>query len=585
LGGAVPTANDDVIINALGGASVSISQPATSRSVTIAGGQYPQTLTILSSLAVGAGGISVLSGGTLQVQSNNNLPLSVIGNATVSPGGSLVFQSGAITGPGVYNVNPGATLTFSQSALKLITGTTLNLWSNGTVQASTIEIEKNGIFNNYGTLNVIGAVNVFSTDNTGVYNNYGAFNYQGGSPSVVLNLQLNTNFYSTLNIVSGSVSLSYNFRSNSTIDLPAGSTLTVAAGQSVKNFNVIKGTGQLVVAGVANVNAPISLSSLIITDSGDITFNAAASFGAAVIGGILNAQAGVALTNLTFVGGTLTGPGTTQVSRYLWLDPSDTGNSNNFLSSTLILYGTGQSTSSIYFLLGNGGQFHIAQGASYNILGTFTFGVQAGKPLVIVDGTLSASLGPTQSITTNVDISGSGTIKINSGNFVANGDTITTGTLNLATATVAVLNTVTLTAGTISGAGTLNLTAAPTPISSITTVALTNLNVINGQVNIGSFAVTVFSFWTGAVTLAAGSANTATIVNQYGGSLTGAAKLTATSYNMDLTLPAQLNGVAIKTNSFVLSGSGSLQYSNGATIVSSGSTASSHISRGGVVIN
>jgi hypothetical protein len=87
LGNSVPTASDDVIINALGGASVQISQPAAANSVTIAGGyelwflfslfcslnifrQYPQTLILLSSLAVGNGGITVARGGTLQVCSS-----------------------------------------------------------------------------------------------------------------------------------------------------------------------------------------------------------------------------------------------------------------------------------------------------------------------------------------------------------------------------------------------------------------------------------------------------------------------------------------------------------------------------------
>lgn len=38
LGNAVPTANDDVIINALGGVTVSVSQPAVANSITIGGG-------------------------------------------------------------------------------------------------------------------------------------------------------------------------------------------------------------------------------------------------------------------------------------------------------------------------------------------------------------------------------------------------------------------------------------------------------------------------------------------------------------------------------------------------------------------
>jgi hypothetical protein len=120
-----------------------------------------------------------------------------------------------------------------------------------------------------------------------------------------------------------------NFKSNSTINLPSGSKLTVAAGTSTKNFNIIKGTvrlpllcllpniilqGAFIVQGVANVIAPISLTVFEVADSGTLTLNAAASFQSALVGGTVNAQAALAVTNLTLAGGSLTGPGTTAVS-------------------------------------------------------------------------------------------------------------------------------------------------------------------------------------------------------------------------------------------------------------------------------
>jgi hypothetical protein len=587
LGNAVPTGNDDVIINALGGSSVQISQPAVANSVTIAGGQYPQGLILLSSLTVGNGGINVQRGGTLQVQNNNNLPLVSSGPVQVQAGSTFAFQSGAITGPGHFNVNPGATLAFSTSALKLISAANLTNWGTATVQGSTIEVEKTGSFNNYGNLTIIGNVNFFSNDNTGLFENYGGFVYQG-SGNTILNFQLNTYFYNTLDIAAGSVTLNYNFKSNATINLPSGSTLTVGSGTSTKNFNVIKGSGVLVVQGIANVNAPVSLSVFEVSDSGTLTFNAAASFQGALIGGIVNALQAVTLTNLTLAGGTLTGPGTTTVSGNLWLTASDTGNTNNFLSSTLALYGQGQSSVPIYFLLGQGGQFHIASGATFNILSTFSLGIQAGKPLFIVDGTLSVTLGASQTITTNVDIAGSGSFKLNAGTLVANGDTFTIGTLFLAVATTATLNTVVLTAGTVSGTGNLNLTAAPTPTSSISSVALTYFGIVNGVVNIGSFAVTTFEFWSGTVTLAASSTNTATVFDFYGGALAGAAKLTTTSFNLNLRLPVSISGTAIKTSALSIQSNavatGTIQTSNGATIGCSASSAPVHQTRSGVVI-
>jgi len=320
-----------------------------------------------------------------------------------------------------------------------------------------------------------------------------------------------------------------------------------------------------------------------VSDSGSLTLNAAASFQSALIAGVVNAQAALALTNLTLAGGTLSGPGTTAVSGKLWIATSDTGNTNNFLSSTLILYGNGQASVPIYLLLGAGGQFHIAQGGTFNILSSFNFGIQAGKPLVVIDGTLTASPAATQTIISNVDISGAGAFKLNAGSLVTNGDTFTIGQLVLAVSTKATLNTVVFTAGSVTGAGSLNLTAAPSPVSSITNAAVTYLGIVNGAVNIGSFAVTTFEFWSGTVTLASSSTNTATTFDFYGGSLAGTAKLTTTAFNLNLRLPASISGTAIKTTALTItsSGNGSIQLSNGATIVAD---SSSYQTRSGVVI-
>jgi hypothetical protein len=57
-------------------------------------------------------------------------------------------------------VAAGGILSFTSSALKLITAANLSSWGTATIQGSTIEIEKSGSFNNFGNLTVIGAVNL-----------------------------------------------------------------------------------------------------------------------------------------------------------------------------------------------------------------------------------------------------------------------------------------------------------------------------------------------------------------------------------------------------------------------------------------
>jgi len=578
----VPTANDDVIINALGGSSVSVSQPAVANSITIAGGSYSQALTLLSQLTVGTGGIKVLNGGTLQVQSNNDLPLKSSGNVIINLGATLVFQSGAITGSFmVYGV-----LTFSQSALKLLSAATLVNNGSCTIQSSTIQFASGSVFTNNANATAIGGVtflrNPSDTSNNMFVNN-GMFNYQGNSDSDVLNIQSPATFNTALTITKGSVTLNDQFTSSSTISIPSASTLTIGAGTTTKKLNVLKGTGILMVQGILQVTASVSLNILEISDSGTLTLQSASAFTSGLIGGVLSNGGQTSFSNLTLAGGTSTGTGSVTVTNYLSIGVSDTGNTNNFLSAPLTLYGTGQSTTAVYLLLGQGGQFHVAQGATFNIVNSFNIGIQAGKSLIIVDGTLGVTLTGTQTFTSNVDFSGSGTLKVNGGTLVFNGDTVTLGTLFLAVGGFANFQTVALTVGTVSGTGGFNLTAAPQPVSTITTVAVSTVGIVNGNVNVGTFAVNTFNLWSGTVTLASSSTNTVSNLNVAGGTLAGTAKVTAQATMLNLVYPFTLNGVVIKTKTFSVQsqGTGNIQFTNGAAIVAD----SSMVTRSAVSIN
>jgi len=363
--------------------------------------------------------------------------------------------------------------------------------------------------------------------------------------------------------------------------------LIINAGQSTKTLNVVKGAGTFVVGGTTVANGPISLTALEITDSGTLTLNTGASFTTALIAGIASVHATLSLTNLTLAGGTITSTGTTSVSGYLSIGASDTGNSNNFISSTVILYGQGLTTVPVYLLLGTGGIFHIASTATFTVLSGITFGIQMGKPLIVVDGTIAVTLGAGEQFISNVDFSGAGTLKVNAGILVFNGDVVTLGSLFLSVSSFATFQTAVVTIHSVTGTGGLNITAAPSPVSTLGTVAVSYLGIPNGAVNIGSFAVSKLEYWNGVVTLASSSTNSATLFNYYGGSLSGASKITSSALNFILSLPAFISGVAIKTTTLTIQtvGTASIQLSNGATIIADSSLATPSAARNGVSIN
>jgi len=569
-GNAIPTANDDVVINLQGGAQVSVSAPAAARSVTIAGGASPQFLSLLSQLAVGAGGISVFFNGQLLIASNNQLPLSSIGPVIIRAGAAFTFQSGSINGPGNYTVETGASLLFSQSSLKQISATSLISFGQATIQSSSIQLAASGSFISRSNLTVFGGVLIFSSDSTATgFQNWGPFVYHGTTVTQPLTLQAATVFGSNLDIASGGVTLGASFLTNSTVTIPSGSILTIAAGTSQKTLNIVKGQGQLVVQGIATVAGLASVTTLQVTDSGTLSLGSGGSFTTATVGGRLQTQTTVTLTNLTLAGGTIAGPGTTTVSGNLLVAHADTGNNNNFIAGNLILSGVGLIEQDAYLLFSAAGILHIASSANLIILANTNFNIQSGSPVVIVDGTISITLPAGVISSIDVNFEGAGTLKVNAGTLVFTGDVVTLGVLFLADPSFITFSTVVVTIGAVTGTGGFNLTAAPSPVSTLGSVALNYFGIPNGAVNIGSFAVNVFDFWSGTVKLASGSSNSASTFNLFGGDIVGTAKLTLTTFNIVQVLPIEISGLAIKSNVLSLStpSTGSIQTSSGTTIL------------------
>jgi len=575
-GNSLPTKDDDVIVNPVGGASVTVSQPSVAKSITIGGGTYTQTLTLLSSLEVGDGGITINSRGTLQLSGNNDLPLSSTGPVAAKAGGSIIFNSGDIQGPGAYSVASGADIVFSGSALKLIEGADLTVYGVATIQPTTIQLAKGATFTNNGGVVAVGLVNIFSNDNSKAsFYSYGNFTYQGTAAAQPLTFQLDTYFSGDLSITSGAVILNGYFYSIAGVTLPLGTSITVRSGETLKKFTNIQGAGSLIVEGAVEVTAILDISWVTVSDSGSLTLSGTATTKIATkslsVSGklIIGSGASFTATDVSLVAGTVTGAGQLSASGNFEIAVSQTGNVNNFIAAIVNVEGTGFTTGSPYILFADAGNLYVKKGATFKIGATAHFGKQTGSPVVTNDGTFSIQLEVGGTFDSNVDLLGTGDLKFVSGLITFQADTVTSNSIDIEATALVVFQSAVITTGSVGGSGSLNVSAAPTPTSVFGDVVLSYFGVPNGNVQVKSIAVATLEIFSGVVTVADSTANKATKFNFYGGQLSGAkATLATSSLLITGDIPQILDGVAITADQFSLKTitTGTIISQNGAQI-------------------
>jgi len=556
---AVPTKDDDVVINYLGGSSISVSQPAYARSIVIAGGNYAQTLTLLSSLSVGAGGLTIGNKGTLQLQSNNDLPLVATGNVVAQPGGTINFASGDITGPGSYTVSSGANIVFSSSALKKIEATDLSIKGVATIQPSSIELAKGATITNSGELTAIGAITIYSNDKSKAsFTSSANFSYQGASANTPLTLQVATYLSGDFNIVSGAVIIREYFYSVGAVRIPSGVTVTVGSDATVKTFNNLVGTGSVVVQGTVEVKGALDVSTVSIADSGSLTVSGNGSRTVAkslTIGGklILNAFVDYYATDAALVAGTVTGGGKLSVAGNFNIAVSTVGNANSFISTLVNVSGNAYLTGFAYVLLADYGNLRINTGATLRVSATAHFAKQAGNPVVTNNGRITITLPAGNTFDSNVDFLGTGAFEVVSGAVTFDSTKFQANSLALGDGALLRFDTTLVTVGSVSGRGSLNVTAAPTPVSTFSDVVLSYFGVPNGNVQVKSVSVNTLELWSGSLAVAAASSNKASIFNFHGGILSGAnAKVVSSSLSISGDVPQTIDGVTLIADKFSL---------------------------------
>jgi len=526
----VPTIADDVVINTIGGASVTVNSPASARSIILGGSStYRFTLTLLSSLTVAAGGVTIRIGGSLVLQGNSELPLSSGGRVEIASGGSWIFQSGVITGAGGYYVSVGAVLAFTTSALKLIDNTNLTAIGAVTIQASTIQLARGASFSTFGNLTaagVAGQVLIFSTDRSTIFRSAGNFSYYGNNPAQPLAIQVNATL-AGLSISSGAVIFEEKVSVTGTITLPQGSTLTTQAGLDPVYIQYVKGPGTIIIDSPTEI-VGFDVSWVTVADSGSLTVRSSSvTKSLSVAGKLVLLGATLTSTDTSLIAGTVTGSGKLTVSGNFEIAVSQQNNPNSFIAAEIQVAARGYTTGSAQVLFSDYGNLHILSTGTFTIGATVTFLRQGGgSPIVTNDGQFTVQLPVGGVFTLNVDYNGSpaSTLSLLTGDVRFQGNRIVAEKVVINTAYVELINAVAKW-GPVGGSpgGSVNLTSNPNNTSTFGDVAIAYLGVATGDLSVRSLRVNTLEIFNGDLHLDSGTTHTGTVFKFWGGRLSGVA--------------------------------------------------------------
>src|SRR3954452_18420151 len=495
--GSVPTASNDVVIDAAGTYTVNLDVTPAFYTLTVGGGAT----------------------GTQTLELGVSHDVTFTNPGTVTSTGALTFGSGRLLGAGPLTVN--GTMNWSSDSeidtpVNIASGASLNISGTGTR------------FLNGGTINNSGTVTWSGTDNISIYNS-GVINNLAGGLFSVTNDQLiyqhccgigqavNNAGTFRKSVATGTTTIDGNgFNNSGTLDVQSGTFLLGSGGTSTGVINAAA-AGTVLVSSVYTLGTGATL-----TGSGDIQISAAqlnvSAAGVTVnhltlAGGNLNINSGASVsTTATGVidwnaDATLSGAGTLNIvsggtlnfggsgTRYI-----DGGTINN--SGTVNW--TGGNNISVYNsgVINNlaAGLFSVKNdqiiyqhccgaGQAFNNAGTFRKSVATGTTSVNNNG-----------------FNNSGTVDIQSGTFALISGGTSTSVFNAASGATVLFNATTYTLGsgaTLTGSGTFQISGGTLAVTG-SGITVAHLTIIGGTLNItGSLGTTATGVidWSGDSTL------------------------------------------------------------------------------------
>ena len=300
---------------------------AVSSATTIAGAAVTfgaaSTLTSIgSALSVSSGSVSFGSGETVSPGTLAITAGTVQGSDTINVSGLTTWSGGTMTGAGTINANGGAAL--GTASTKDLTGGRVLNTSGTTTWTGTgiVRLGTGGTINNAGTWDAQSDSQFFPLTSAGPFTNLAGalFKKSAGAGATLIGVPyLNAG---TINVLSGTLTLSGSGTQSGTLTASAGTTLRFNGGtHALASGSSTTGSSIVFDAGTITIDGSYAFSSDTTIAGAAVTFNAAStltSIGSALTvgGGSVTFGSGetVSPATLTITSGTLQGPDMVNVS-------------------------------------------------------------------------------------------------------------------------------------------------------------------------------------------------------------------------------------------------------------------------------
>jgi uncharacterized repeat protein (TIGR01451 family) len=492
--GTVPTASNDVFIDANGTYTVSLDVNPAFNSLTVGGGTGTQTLDL---------GVS------------HDLTFNNAGTITAS--GVLTFASGRLLGTGPLTVN--GVMNWSSDSeidttIAIASGATLNINGSGTRQIN------GGTINNSGTVNWSGGNNI-SIYNSGVINNLATGLFSVTNDQLIYQhccsaaQAFNNAGTFRKSVGTNTTTIDGNgFNNSGTLDVQSGTLLLGSGGTSTGVFNATA-AGTILVSSVYTLGTGATL-----TGSGNFQLSA---------GQLAVIATGVAVNHLTLTGGTLniTGAISTTASGVIdWTaDATLTGGGSLNITSGGVLNINGSGTRFIDGgTINNGGTVNWSGGNNISVYSLGLINNLAGGLFSVKNdqiiyqhcctggqtfnnaGIFRKSVAAGTTIIQNNGFNNSGTVDVQSGTFNPASGGTSSGIFNAAASGTVLFNANTYTLGsgaTLTGSGNFQLSGGQLAVAA-TGVTVNHMTMNGGTLNVtGSIATAASGIvdWTADSTL------------------------------------------------------------------------------------
>jgi hypothetical protein len=410
-----------------------------------------------------------IAGSTATISTNNSTPGSGGGGGAVNGQGYaddiFLFKSATLNFNGAANLNfdgaiqsdtalnipidNGVTVNMTAPGFAVTLGSTDNNWRGGTVittggitaAVTNLPAAGNISIASQGTLTITGGASANTITNAGTLN----FTGVASTSAQITN--------------SGTMSISAAFTNNSTI-INSGTTNLSGS---------FTGAGTFTHSGILNINSVSFTQPAIFNNTGMTNLN-----GTATIVGDFTGTTGSGLTVGDASSSNYSTSGNITGLTTLRTNPSGTANGTIFTINNTVTGGTSST-----FNIGANSTVNLTNGASVT-----------GFDNIVINGTYNIASGATYTLDSNHNLSGSGTIS-NEGQFFINGDVAFSGSFsNLASGTLTIGGTPTLTFSGTTFTNTGNLLANFSSSNSLPTINATNV-VIPGNLNLSSGVIAI----------------------------------------------------------------------------------------------